>query len=124
MDERRRCCHSYGHNQWLAWAVYRVMKPYPSDPCTAFFAKDHLPCWFEGLKILVRLEEGLDGQTVEESEADKEDKYLVLRSGAHGSPEERRVVGRTDIAVGRLHFGRSMLDIFDSGIFRHGCSRH
>lgn len=61
-------------------APRKTREAYPSYPSTALFAKDDAPCGLEGLKILVWLEEGSDGQGVEDAECDEEEQYILRGS--------------------------------------------
>jgi hypothetical protein len=45
----------------------------PSYPCTTVFTKHHAPCRLQGLKILIGLEEGPDGQGIENPKCDHEE---------------------------------------------------
>jgi hypothetical protein len=54
---------------------------YPGDPSTAVAPKDHLPCWLERLEEFVWLEEGSDGERIENSECDQEEQDVLRRGG-------------------------------------------
>lgn len=45
---------------------------YPGQPSTALLAKDQIPCWLSGLKVLVGLEEGVHADGIDDTENDEE----------------------------------------------------
>lgn len=46
----------------------------PCDPSAVISTKCNLPCRLKSLEVLVRLEEGLDRQCIDDSEGEKEAK--------------------------------------------------
>lgn len=42
---------------------------YPGDPGTTLLPKSDLPCWFQGLEVLIWLKKGAEGQCIEDAES-------------------------------------------------------
>ena len=54
---------------------------YPSYPGTAIFSEYHLPCWLKRLEEFIGLEEGSDGERIENSECDQKEEDVLRRGG-------------------------------------------
>ena len=50
---------------------------YPGHPSTTILPKNNLPCWLQGLKILVRLEESAQRQCVHDAEGKEKQKHRL-----------------------------------------------
>lgn len=74
-EERSRFFHSY--IKLLAYILNQEKDSYPRYPSTAISSESDLPCWIQGLKKFIRLEESPNAQRIEDSKCNQEEKHIT-----------------------------------------------